>query len=76
MHNWFSHNAVLDTIRNLTGVTSDLFKERLNIWLFAIPDKLPIPGYSSSTGNSLITWRVDSKDEQPGHSGSSHQLRP
>ncbi|MPC51476.1 hypothetical protein E2C01_045322 [Portunus trituberculatus] len=82
MHNCFSHNgahlfnAVLYTIRNLPGVTPDLFTKRLDRWLSTIPEEPPIPGHSSSTGNSLITWRVDGKAELPGHSGGPPQLRP
>ncbi|MPC87283.1 hypothetical protein E2C01_082141 [Portunus trituberculatus] len=82
MHNCFSHigahlfNAVPDTIRNLTGVTPDLSKKRLDRWLSTIPDELPIPGHSSSTGNSHIIWRVNSKAELPGHSRGPPQLRP
>ncbi|MPC25360.1 hypothetical protein E2C01_018468 [Portunus trituberculatus] len=78
-------NDVPNVDIRLKQCSTDLFEEVIENILIddcGIVERLesrnepPISGYSSSTANSLSTWRVDSKAELPGHSGGPPQLHP
>lgn len=63
-------NSVPQEIRNLTGITPDSFKNKLDKWLVTVPDQPPTPGYTSTSTNSLqsVVHNMEG-DELPGTSG-------
>ena len=84
IHHSFTHNGprlfncLPSDLRNLSNISIDSFKRRLDRWLGGLPDHPPIPGYPSSYHNTLpevcqLRKGVE-KERLPGTSGGPPQL--
>ncbi|KAK3878015.1 hypothetical protein Pcinc_017313 [Petrolisthes cinctipes] len=61
-------NSVPREIRNLTGITPDSFKNKLDKWLATVPDQPPTPGYTSTNSLQSVVHNMR-REELPGTSG-------
>ncbi|KAK4325498.1 hypothetical protein Pmani_003952 [Petrolisthes manimaculis] len=59
IHNSFTYNGtrlfncIPQQLRDLTGVSPETFKRKLDQWLQKLPDCPPTPGYPNSNQNTL-----------------------
>ena len=81
VHNSFTYNGTRlfnclpRELRDLTDITPEDFKRRLDKWLTEVPDVPPTPGYPSSHHNSLPEAIRGIRAEDTGASGGPPQLR-